>query len=103
MGFGDSVAALLETYLNCLSLLKAFKYHEGKNSLGAEDQKSQLRKSLKADRASIERAYAARLSESGHRLEKGDGKTQPIPQHVMTIHSYAREKKPVPSLPWTTS
>ena len=74
MAFGDSVAALLDTYSNCLSLLKAFKHHEGKSELDFDKQQGHLRKSLKSDRASVERVYFTRLSEAGSRLEKGDGK-----------------------------
>ncbi|KAK3685987.1 hypothetical protein B0T22DRAFT_236537 [Podospora appendiculata] len=74
MGFGDSITALLETYSNCLSLLKAYKRQDGGSILGADDQRVRLRKSLKSDRASVERAYTARLSEKGSRLEKGDAR-----------------------------
>ncbi|KAK0728264.1 hypothetical protein B0T26DRAFT_165905 [Lasiosphaeria miniovina] len=72
MGFGDSVAALLETYSNCLSLLKAFKRKGGNQLIEAEDHRAHLRKSLKSDRALVERAYSTRLSRSGSRLSKGD-------------------------------
>ncbi|KAK3373715.1 hypothetical protein B0T24DRAFT_679124 [Lasiosphaeria ovina] len=72
MGFGDSVAALLETYSNCLSLLKAFKRKGGNQLIEAEDRRAHLRKSLKSDRALVERAYSTRLSRSGSRLSKGD-------------------------------
>ena len=74
MGFGESVTALLETYSNCLSLLKAFKRRVG-DSDKRSDQQSLLRKSLKADRNRVSRAYSSRLSESGSRLEKGDGRS----------------------------
>ncbi|KAK3328440.1 hypothetical protein B0T19DRAFT_190819 [Cercophora scortea] len=74
MGFGDSITALLETYSNCLSLLKAYKRQDGGSILGADEQRVRLRKSLKSDRASVERAYSTRLSEKGSRLEKGDAR-----------------------------
>lgn len=79
MGFGDSVTALLETYSNCLSLLKSLRHRKGKNDAAAkaEEQQVTLLKSLKKDRALVEKAYSARLSESGSRLKKGDG-TIPI-------------------------
>jgi len=73
MGFGTSISTLLETYSNCIVLLKAFKHHDGNSLLGADDQKARLRKSLKADRKMVERTYSARLSEAGSRFEKGDG------------------------------
>lgn len=74
MGFGESVTALLETYSNCLSLLKAFKRRAGDADDRRSDQQSLLRKSLKADRNRVSRAYSSRLSESGSRLQKGDGR-----------------------------
>lgn len=76
MGFGDSVSALLDTYNNCLSLLKAFSR---KNSQDAsrrasegDDQQALLRHSLKTDRKKVKRAYSSRVSQAGSRFEKGD-------------------------------
>lgn len=78
MGFGDSVAELLKTYSNCLSLLKSLRPRKKSSDINdvtkAEDQQVTLLKSLKKDRALVERAYSSRLSESGSRLKKGDGK-----------------------------
>ncbi len=71
MGFGDSVTTLLETYSNCLQLLKAFNRQKGDgDSLSNE---ALLRKSIKSDRAKARRAYSASLSASGSRVEKGSG------------------------------
>ncbi len=77
MGFGESVTALLETYSNCLSLLRSLRHKRGDSSK-AEEQQSTLLRSLKKDRALVERAYSSRLSESGSRLKKGDGMIQPL-------------------------
>lgn len=74
MSFGANVVALLETYENCLSLLKAFKRRNKDHGNVTSDKQSLLRRRLKADRAKVERAYSSRLSQSGSRLEKGDGK-----------------------------
>lgn len=77
MAFGDSISALLETYTNCIALLKAFRHGRGESSTVGIDprqrQHSRLRKALKSDRALVERAYSTRLSESGSRFKKGDG------------------------------
>ncbi|KAK3359252.1 hypothetical protein B0T25DRAFT_600243 [Lasiosphaeria hispida] len=72
MAFGESITALLETYSNCLSLLKALRHRAGSDAATSEDQHASLRKSLKSDRAQVDRAYTSRLSEAGSRLEKGD-------------------------------
>ncbi|KAK0626660.1 hypothetical protein B0T14DRAFT_562548 [Immersiella caudata] len=75
MGFGDSITALLETYSNCVSLLKSLR-HPKSGSDGAAPDKQQvtLLKSLKKDRDLVERAYSSRLSESGGRFKKGDAR-----------------------------
>jgi hypothetical protein len=77
MAFGDSVKALLDTYANCISLLKAFGRGRLENGsmVDAHHQHSRLRKSLRSDRSLVERAYSARLSEAGSRLKKGDSKS----------------------------
>lgn len=76
-GFGASVSALLETYDNCLSLLKAFKRQKkqdgGRRISKASDQQALLKHSLKTDRRKVERAYASRVSGSGSRFAQGDG------------------------------
>lgn len=74
MAFGESITALLETYSNCLSLLKALRHRAGSDAATSEDQHASLRKSLKSDRAQVDRAYTSRLSEAGSRLEKGDAR-----------------------------
>lgn len=78
MAFGASVSALLETYDNCLSLLKAFKRQrkpDGSRKVSkASEQQALLKRSLKADRGKVEKAYSSRLSESGSGFEKGDCK-----------------------------
>lgn len=75
MSFGDSINALLDTYANCISLLKAFRHSARESgSSGAPNQQANLRKSLKSDRSLVERAYSSKLSESGSRFRKGDGK-----------------------------
>ncbi|KAK3326500.1 hypothetical protein B0H66DRAFT_600618 [Apodospora peruviana] len=83
MAFGNSVSALLETYSNCLALLKAFKHHDGNSILGADGQKARLRKSLKADRKLVERTYSAKLSQAGSRLEKGDGRAISVLDRIL--------------------
>jgi hypothetical protein len=76
MAFGSSVDTLIEVYSNCISLLKAFK----RRSEGAAPRRDdydrkqvQLRKSLKSDRARVQRAYSSAVSETGSRFERGDG------------------------------
>ena len=71
MGFGDSVNTLLGTYSNCLKLLKAFGGTRGDGDSLSGD--TLLRKSIKADRAKVQRAYSSRRSQAGRRFEKGDG------------------------------
>lgn len=89
MSFTEGVSALLETYENCLKLLKAFKRQrddEG-NSGGsssrkttkADKQQSLLKHSLKGDRKKVERAYASRLEVAGRAFEKGDREQTPLP------------------------
>ncbi|KAH8887455.1 hypothetical protein GQ53DRAFT_809130 [Thozetella sp. PMI_491] len=73
MGFGTSVAALLDTYSQCLNLLKIFKRKNERTSRDEDgDRQSLLRRSLRSDRAKIERSYSSRLSERGAKLAKGD-------------------------------
>lgn len=78
MGFGTSVSSLLETYDNCISLLKAFKRRDkgdgSRRTAKSSDQQALLKHSLKTDRKRVERAYSSRISESGDRFEKGDKK-----------------------------
>ncbi|KAG8158924.1 hypothetical protein KVR01_011367 [Diaporthe batatas] len=79
MGLGTSVSSLLETYDNCISLLKAFKRRDkqdGSSRKGTKssDQQALLKRSLKTDRKKVERAYSSRVSASGDRFEKGDTK-----------------------------
>jgi hypothetical protein len=78
MGLGTSVSSLLETYDNCISLLKAFrrrdKQDSGRRATKPSDQQALLKRSLKTDRKKVERAYSSRVSASGDRFEKGDSK-----------------------------
>ncbi|KAH6850830.1 hypothetical protein B0I37DRAFT_122629 [Chaetomium sp. MPI-CAGE-AT-0009] len=75
MSFGDSIKSLLDTYANCISLLKAFgRGRDEDDSVNSQNPRSHLRKSLKADRSSIKRAYSSKLSVSGDRLRKGDAR-----------------------------
>jgi hypothetical protein len=74
MSFGDGIRALLDTYANCVSLLKAFgRGREEEGAVDVQHRRSRLRKLLKTDRSLVERAYSSRLSESGSRFRKGDG------------------------------
>ncbi|KAK7749872.1 hypothetical protein SLS53_000454 [Cytospora paraplurivora] len=79
MDFGTSVSALLETFDNCISLLKAFRRPSKDNGSRkvhrSSNQQSLLRHSLKTDRKKVERAYSSRLSEAGSSFEKGDSKS----------------------------
>ncbi|KAL2137773.1 hypothetical protein VTI28DRAFT_8317 [Corynascus sepedonium] len=73
MSFGDRIQALLDTYANCISLLKAFGRSRQDKGIGDSHQRrSRLRKSLKSDRSLVERTYSSKLSESGSRFQKGD-------------------------------
>lgn len=78
MGLGTSVSSLLETYDNCIKLLKAFKRRNKQDSsrkaTKPSDQQALLKRSLKTDRKKVERAYSSRISEAGDRFEKGDTK-----------------------------
>ncbi|KJR80347.1 uncharacterized protein SPSK_05339 [Sporothrix schenckii 1099-18] len=87
MGLADGVDALLEAYAKCLSLLRIFSssgdgyssYSDGQfasPSSSERDRQSELGRSLQADRAKIQRAYSKRLSETGSRLQKGDGQSR---------------------------
>ena len=78
MGFGSAVAALLETYSECLALLGSFKRKTQKAPSEDGDRQSLLQRSLRSDRARIERTYSSRLSETGSRLKKGDRKCSRI-------------------------
>jgi hypothetical protein len=75
MGLGDSVTALLDTYSNCLKLLKAFKHHDHRNG---STESLVLRKSIKSDRDLVRRAYSSRRSETGRRFVKGDSEDLPV-------------------------
>ncbi|KAL2019978.1 hypothetical protein VTK56DRAFT_8978 [Thermocarpiscus australiensis] len=75
MTFDDSIAALLDTYANCISLLRAFKHGRRESTTTAtQHQHAHLRETLKSDRALVERTYTSTLSESGTRLKKGDAR-----------------------------
>lgn len=80
--FGKSIHALLDTYSNCISLLKAFR-HRGdepnsttptpETAICSQDKQAVLRVSLKVDRDLVEKAYSSRVRQSGNRFRKGDG------------------------------
>jgi hypothetical protein len=77
MGFGSTVDALLEFYSTCISLLKTPKSGRGGDGTVAAreyDERAQLRRSMRSDRAQVRRAYSSGLSSAGSRFEKGDGK-----------------------------
>lgn len=82
MGLAENVSALLETYDNCVSLLKAFKKQKkqdtSRKASKADERQAVLRHSLKADRKKVDRAYASRVSEAGALFEKGDSKSAPL-------------------------
>jgi hypothetical protein len=77
MSFGDGIRSLLDTYANCISLIKAFgrgrEEIQENGPVITQNERSRLRKSLRSDRSLVERTYSSRLSESGSRLSKGDG------------------------------
>ncbi|RSL38603.1 hypothetical protein BHE90_012370 [Fusarium euwallaceae] len=70
--FGATVASLLDTYTDCLSLLKRFRSNRDEAEAAANETRSTLSSSLRSDRARIRRAYSSRLSQNGARFEKGD-------------------------------
>lgn len=84
MGFSESVSALLETYDNCLKLLKAFKRQReiedngstsnSRKATKASKQHALLKHSIKGDRKKVERAYSSRLDVAGSVFAKGDSK-----------------------------
>lgn len=78
MSFGDSVRALLDTYANCVLLLKSFGRSRKDDGAIEVRQRSRLRKTLKTDRLLVEQAYSSKLSESGSRFVEGDGKCGPL-------------------------
>lgn len=73
--FGATVASLLDTYTDCLSLLKRFRSSRHEAAASASETRSELSSSLRSDRARIRRAYSSRLSQNGARFEKGDGES----------------------------
>ena len=73
MAFGASVRALLDTYANCVSLLKAFGRSSHEDPDPRQRDLSYVRKALKSDRSLVKRAYSSKLSESGRRFKQGDG------------------------------
>ncbi|KAK4104985.1 hypothetical protein N658DRAFT_418743 [Parathielavia hyrcaniae] len=73
MAFDESIRALIDTYANCISLVKAFGQSRRDNGpVDARHQHSRLRKYLRSDRSMVERAYSTRLSKAGSRLKEGD-------------------------------
>ncbi len=80
MGFSESVTALLDTYSNCLELLKAFS-RRGRSGHSTSNE-AVLRRSIRSDRAKVRRAYSSRLSETGSRFEKGDGESAAFAPYI---------------------
>ncbi|KAK0742287.1 hypothetical protein B0T21DRAFT_282757 [Apiosordaria backusii] len=93
--FGKSIHALLDTYSNCISLLKAFRHRDNEpstssppeNALCPQDKQADLRESLKTDRALVEKAYSSRVRESGNRFRKGDARA------ISSVDSVLRKLK----------
>ncbi|KAK3308680.1 uncharacterized protein B0T15DRAFT_115427 [Chaetomium strumarium] len=86
MTFGDGVKALLDTYANCISLLKTFRRNRDEApgaSVGAQQRHSHLRKCLRSDRSLVERAYSSRVSESGKRFKKGDARAKTAVDRIL--------------------
>ncbi|KAK4241223.1 hypothetical protein C8A03DRAFT_12488 [Achaetomium macrosporum] len=86
MTFGDGIKALLDTYANCISLLKTFRRGRDESavgSVGAQQQHSHLRKCLKSDRSLVERAYSSRVSESGKRFKRGDARAMTAMDRIL--------------------
>jgi hypothetical protein len=77
MSFGNGIRSLLDTYANCISLIKAFgrgrEEIQENGPVITQNERSRLRKSLRSDRSLVERTYSSRLSKSGSRLSQGDG------------------------------
>lgn len=104
MGLAENVSALLETYDNCVSLLKAFKKQKkqdvDRRPSKADDKQALLRHSLKSDRKKVERAYSSRVAEAGSPFEKGDSK-EPLAIHFctnvnsVTEHSFQQNLVPL--------
>lgn len=88
MAFNVNIRALLDTYANCVSLLKSFgrgREDNGTLAPDTEHEYTRLRKALKSDRSLIKRAYSSQLSESGSRLKKGDGEHSLHHQSAVTL------------------
>ncbi|KAL2169626.1 hypothetical protein VTG60DRAFT_5851 [Thermothelomyces hinnuleus] len=76
MSFGDSVRALLDTYANCILLLKSFgRNQKDDGAVEVRQQRSRLRKALRTDRLFVEQAYSSKLSASGSRFKEGDARS----------------------------
>ena len=93
MAFGASIRALLDTYANCVSLLKAFGRSSRDDPDGGAEvdprqrDHSRLRKSLKSDRSLVKRAYSSKLSEWGSRFKEGDGEHN-LHSIILQLHSH---------------
>ncbi|CRK25763.1 hypothetical protein BN1723_006654 [Verticillium longisporum] len=69
--FGSTVDSLLETYSQCLLLLKRVKSRDHSSDKDAA-QAARLRKAIRADRTQVRQAYTSQLSLLGGQLDKGD-------------------------------
>lgn len=82
--FGDVVAALLETYSTCSSLLKRWQRY--RKTRYAREETSKLRKQLRSDQKHVSTAYFASAARRGDMFRDGDGKLRtphcPMPGQV---------------------
>ncbi|RXG49113.1 hypothetical protein VDGE_30646 [Verticillium dahliae] len=69
--FGSTVDSLLETYSQCLLLLKRINPRDHSSDKDAA-QAARLRKAIRADRTQVRQAYTSQLSLLGGQLDKGD-------------------------------
>lgn len=86
---GDAVSALLDTYTECLSLLKRLHHHRPRPSDQQQQQQSSpppplssidadpsgLAAALRKARARVLRSYSSGVARRGPAFEKGDGKS----------------------------
>ena len=72
--FGDAIAALLQTYSKCLSLLKRLQSYATESKVQLPWGASRLRKQLQSDRRDVRTEYSSGISHRGSAFETGDGK-----------------------------
>lgn len=72
--FGDTIQSLVDTYSNCLALLKALRGAEQRrDKRRGNPLQSSLGSQIRSDRARVRSAYSSRLSRRGASFERGDG------------------------------